>query len=90
MNPTDQAQRGSVRRTRALIGICACHLLHDGLSDVLYIFLPFWHSTFAISHAQAAFAVMLYFGTLGAFQIPAGILAERLGERRLLVLGTTL
>lgn len=73
-----------------MIGICACHLLHDGLSDVLYIFLPFWYSTFGISHAQAGFAVMLYYGAMGVFQIPAGILAERLGERLLLVLGTTI
>ena len=89
MNPTDQVQRRSARGARALFGIGACHLVHDGLSDSLYIFLPFWHAAFALSHTQVGLVVMLYFGALGAFQIPAGILAEHIGERFLLVAGTT-
>ena len=89
MNSPQHAHQASAGKTGVLLSICMCHLLHDGLADVLYVFLPLWKTTFVLSHAQVGLLVTLYCGTLAAFQIPAGILAERTGERRVLVIGTT-
>lgn len=80
--------RGSPGRFKILLTICACHLLHDGLADGLYVFLPRWQATFALSHSEVGLIVTLYFSAMAAFQIPAGILAERIGERLLIVAGT--
>ncbi len=52
--------------------------------------LPIWAETFGLSFLQVGFLKTLFSGAMATFQIPAGILAERLGERRLLVLGTIL
>ncbi|MDP6442269.1 MAG: MFS transporter [Pirellulaceae bacterium] len=88
MNDANQSSTPVVSRRGVLISICGCHLLHDGLADVIYVFLPFWRSEFDCTHAQLGVIVSLYFAALAVFQIPAGLLAERIGERRLLVAGT--
>ncbi|MDP7277052.1 MAG: MFS transporter [Planctomycetaceae bacterium] len=85
----DHSNKETAGRTGVLIGICGCHLLHDGLADTLYVFLPIWQKQFALSYAEVGLVVTLYFGALATFQLPAALLAERVGERRLLVVGTT-
>ena len=75
-------------RLGILLTACACHVVHDGLADVLYVFLPFWQVLFALSHSKVGLVVALYFAAMAAFQIPAGILAERTGERLLIAIGT--
>ncbi len=77
-------------RFRTLLTVCACHVVHDGLSDVLYVFLPYWQAMLALSHSQVGVVVALYFAAMAAFQIPVGMLAERSSERLLIVVGTTL
>ncbi len=64
------------------------HFLHDGFSDILYVFLPLWAGEFGLSLAQVGVIRTTYTGGMALFQIPAGLLAERWGERRLLVGGT--
>ena len=66
----------------------AMHFVHDGFSEILYVLLPVWASEFGLSLWQVGFVRTAYTGGMAAFQIPAGILAERFGERRLLMLGT--
>jgi MFS family permease len=76
-------------RRRATLGTGgAAHFVHDGLSDSLYVLLPLWVQGFGISHAQVGLLKMAFSGGLSAFQLPAGFLAERWGERILLGLGT--
>jgi FSR family fosmidomycin resistance protein-like MFS transporter len=76
-------------RSRAVLGTaCAIHFLHDGFSEILYVFLPLWAREFGLSFAQVGLIRSAYTGAMSAFQIPAGFLAERLGERRLLAAGT--
>jgi FSR family fosmidomycin resistance protein-like MFS transporter len=76
-------------RSRAVLGTaCAIHFLHDGFSEILYVFLPLWAREFGLSFAQVGLIRSAYTGAMSAFQIPAGFLAERLGERRLLAVGT--
>ncbi len=64
------------------------HFLHDGFSEILYVFLPLWAREFGLSFAQVGLIRSAYTGGMSAFQIPAGFLAERWGERRLLAVGT--
>ncbi|HUM15121.1 MAG TPA: MFS transporter [Candidatus Nitrosotalea sp.] len=77
------------RRARAVLATaCGAHFIHDGFSDILYILLPVWASEFGLSFAQVGLLKTLYTGGMASFQVPAGILAERRGEARLLAAGT--
>jgi MFS transporter, FSR family, fosmidomycin resistance protein len=73
---------------RVLTVACAAHFLHDAFSDLLYVFLPLWAGAFALSFAQVGAIRTAYSGGMALFQVPAGLLAERLGERWVLVAGT--
>jgi MFS transporter, FSR family, fosmidomycin resistance protein len=76
-------------RPRAvLLAASTIHFLHDGFSETLYVFLPLWASEFGLSFSQVGLIRTAYTGGMSAFQIPAGFLAERFGERRILALGT--
>ncbi|HEY3066452.1 MAG TPA: MFS transporter [Methylomirabilota bacterium] len=76
-------------RPRAVLGTAAgTHFVHDGFADVLYVLLPLWASEFALRFAQVGFLRTAYTGGMSLFQLPAGFLAERWGERRLLAAGT--
>ena len=69
---------------------CALHFLHDGFSDLLYALFPVWAREFSLSFTQVGLLRTAYSGALALFQIPAGFLAERWGEPRILAAGTTL
>jgi MFS family permease len=78
-----------IRRARAVLATaCGAHFIHDGFSDILYVLLPVWASEFGLTFAQVGLLKTLYTGGMAAFQVPAGILAERRGEARLLAAGT--
>ena len=82
-------QAGTNGRARAVLGAaCSIHFLHDGFSETLYVFLPLWAGEFGLSLAQVGVIRSAYTGGMSAFQLPAGFLAERWGERRLLAAGT--
>ena len=73
---------------RALASCCAAHTLHDGLSDVTYVLLPLLAQTFGLTLAQVGLIRAAHRTAMAAFQIPAGLFAERFGERNLLAFGT--
>jgi MFS family permease len=73
---------------RSLVSCCAAHTVHDGLSDVTYVLLPLLAQTFGLSLAQVGLIRSAHRTAMAAFQIPAGLFAERFGERGLLALGT--
>jgi FSR family fosmidomycin resistance protein-like MFS transporter len=75
-------------RQRVLAGTLSAHVLHDGYTDLLYVMLPVWQAEFALSLAQVGFLKTAYSAVMASLQVPAGFLAERLGERALLALGT--
>ncbi|HEV8310075.1 MAG TPA: MFS transporter [Methylomirabilota bacterium] len=76
-------------RARAVLGTAAAtHFLHDGFSDLLYVLLPLWAAEFRLTFAQIGVIRTAYSGGMSLFQIPAGLLAERWGERRVLAAGT--
>jgi MFS family permease len=71
-----------------LVTAALAHILHDGFSDVLYVLLPLWASEFGLTLTGVGVIKAVYTAGMALSQIPAGILAERWGERRLLVVGT--
>src|SRR5436309_6374123 len=78
-------------RARAVLAAaCSIHFVHDGFSDILYVLLPIWANEFRLTFAQVGMIRTAYSGGMAAFQIPAGLLAERWGERRLLAAGTAI
>lgn len=77
--------------SKRTLAVCSAgHTLHDGLSDVTYVLLPLLASAFGLSLAQVGLIRGAHRAAMAAFQIPAGILAERIGERGLLAFGTAL
>jgi MFS transporter, FSR family, fosmidomycin resistance protein len=78
-------------QTRRTLGTCcAAHTLHDGLSDVTYVLLPLLAQTFGLSLAQVGLIRAAHRTAMATFQIPAGLIAERFGERNLLAFGTAI
>jgi len=71
-----------------LVGAGAAHALHDGFADLIYVLLPVWQAEFALSFGALALLRGLYVGAMAALQLPASRLAERLGGRGVLALGT--
>src|SRR5262245_55350994 len=76
------------REKRTLATCCAAHTLHDGLSDVTYVLLPLLAQTFGLTLAQVGMIRSAHRVAMASFQIPAGLVAERFGERNLFALGT--
>ncbi|MBI2509740.1 MAG: MFS transporter, partial [Betaproteobacteria bacterium] len=76
------------QKKRTLATCCAVHTLHDGLSDITYVLLPLLAQAFGLSLAQVGLIRSAHRAAMAIFQIPAGIIAERLGERNLLAFGT--
>ena len=83
VRPDDARRRRGVLTTSG-----ATHFLHDGFSDSIYLLLPLWQAEFGLSLAATGLLKSCFSGALAAFQVPAGLLAERFGERALLAIGT--
>ena len=77
------------RTSRPILVSCStAHAAHDGLAEALLVLLPLWAQAFGLSLAQTGLLKSGFYAAMTAGQIPAGLLSERLGERRLLALGT--
>jgi MFS transporter, FSR family, fosmidomycin resistance protein len=77
-------------RRRTLWTACTAHALHDGYTDLIYLLLPIWQAEFAIGYGALAFLRGLAAASMAGLQVPAGRLAEHIGGRTTLVLGTAL
>lgn len=78
----------SQARSRGLLSACLTHALHDGYTDGLYAFLPVWQAQFGLSYAALAILRALYFGTMGAMQVPADRALQGLSPCAALILST--
>ncbi|HEY7665210.1 MAG TPA: MFS transporter, partial [Xanthobacteraceae bacterium] len=77
------------REERRAAGVaCGAHALHDGYTDLIYVMLPIWQKEFGLGYAELGLLRGLFSGTMAGLQIPAGLLAERLGTAAVLALGT--
>ncbi|HHT8833352.1 MFS transporter [Burkholderia cenocepacia] len=77
-------------RRRVLWLSCIAHAMHDGYTDMIYALLPVWQSEFGLDFAALAILRGIYAGTMATLQLSAGRLAQRLGSRTTLALGTLL
>jgi MFS transporter, FSR family, fosmidomycin resistance protein len=84
------AAQAAPSQRRTLATTCAVHFVHDGIGDALYVLLPVWASAFGLSYAQVGVLRTAYSTSLAFLQMPAGLLAERIGERALLAAGSLL
>ena len=89
-NPVLSPENTPARRRGTLAAGGFAHFVHDGLTDCQFVLLPVWAEVFGLSHAQAGLIKMCSSGALASLQLPAGILAEKFGERSVLSLGTML
>jgi MFS transporter, FSR family, fosmidomycin resistance protein len=90
LSAVGEGHAGVQRRGRVLTACCGAHILHDGYADLLYVLLPVWQAQFGLSFAEIGLLKTAYSGSMAALQMPASLLAERLGERLVLALGTAL
>ena len=79
---------GSTEQRRTLKACASAHVLHDGLADMLYALLPVLAQTLGLSYAQVGIIRGANKLATAALQLPAGLLAERIGALPLLTLGT--
>lgn len=87
-SPSALGDPGKPAERQAMGVACGAHALHDGYTDLVYVMLPIWQSEFGLSYAVLGLMRTVFSGTLASFQIPSTFLAERLGARLVLALGT--
>ena len=81
------AQQGLAQQQVVLLLCCIMHAIHDGYTSAMYLLLPLIATDLQLSYAQVGFLKTLISGGQSLFQLPGGIIAERVGERRMLALG---
>jgi FSR family fosmidomycin resistance protein-like MFS transporter len=75
------------RNPRVLIASCGAHLIQDGLGALQYVLLPILAQAFGLNYTQVGFLRAVSNSATTLLEIPAGVLAERFGEIRLLIFG---
>lgn len=85
---TSEASKNQERRALGVAG--GAHALHDGFTDLIWIALPIWQAEFGLSYAAAGALRTVFTGTMATLQIPASMLAERVGPGLVLAVGTAL
>ena len=80
----DTSARGS---RNALLVCCGAHIIQDGLVAVQYVFLPILAQSLGLNYAQVGLLRALSNSAMSLLELPSGILAERFGEKRLLMIG---
>lgn len=72
---------------RILVVTSALHICSDAFFAILYPLLPFIALDLGLSYAEVGLLKTAFSASSAVFQLPAGLLAERLGEYALLVWG---
>ena len=85
---TTEALPGRSVQRRDLAGTCLANMLHDGYTDQLYALLPIWQADFGLSYAGLGVVRVLYYGTMGALQVPGDKFIGRVSSRTVLAVGT--
>jgi FSR family fosmidomycin resistance protein-like MFS transporter len=85
-----QDTQGANAQRRTLAISSAAHFVHDGVADAFYVLLPIWAQAFGLTYVQVGTLRMAYSAAMACLQLPAGMLAERVGERALLAAGSML
>lgn len=77
----------NLRRRLTLAACCATHGVQDGLTASIYVLLPILAQSFGLGFAQVGMVRAVHSGAMGLLELPAGMLSERFGQRRLLAFG---
>ncbi len=80
--------RADERRALGVAGVA--HVVHDGYTDLLYLLLPIWQAEFGLGYAQVGMLKSCYVAVMATLQVPASLLAERIGPTCVLAGGTML
>jgi MFS family permease len=84
-------QKPAAKDERRVIGVaCGAHALHDGFTELIYVVLPIWQAEFGLPYAAVGLLRTIFSGTMASLQIPASLMAERLGGATVLAAGTAL
>lgn len=75
------------KRNLTLATCCGAHGLQDGLTSLVYVLLPILAQSFGLSYSQVGIIRAANSSAMTLFEIPSGILSERIGERTLLSFG---
>lgn len=75
------------RRKGILAICCGAHVVQDGLSAALYVILPVLAQAFGLNYAQIGILRAVNNGAMALLEMSSGFMAERFGERNLLVFG---
>lgn len=86
--PEHTERKREERRTLSVAS--GAHALHDGYTDLIYVMLPVWQAEFGLSYAAVGLLRGLFAGTMAGLQIPASLLADRIGAVVVLAGGTAL
>jgi len=70
-----------------LIACCGAHAIQDGLVALHYVLLPILAQTFGLNYAQVGLLRGLGYTATVLLEIPSGLLAEKTGERPLILFG---
>ncbi len=77
----------SVSNPREVWLITVAHAVNEFYSVALPPILPLLVNDFAISYAEAGALLTVFYVTYSVFQLPAGALADRIGQRWILAVG---
>lgn len=90
VEPQAVSPAAKAEERRALGVGCGAHALHDGYVDILVVMLPLWQAEFGLPYAAVGALRSVYTGTMASLQIPATMLADRIGAPLVLAVGTAL
>ena len=89
--PAEETVSLRTPRGRALLmAFLAAHMSHHVSNSLLNPLLPFIRDSFALSYAQAGFLVSAFSLSVGFSNAPIGVLADRVGARRVVAVGLVL
>ena len=88
-NSVSTPKLNSIKPRKYLWWCSVLHIINDGYISSLSILLPFIAVDLNLTYAQSGFLKTASHGAISATQIPAGILAEQLGDILILGIGTT-
>ena len=85
--PEQALEQAPDRRTGALVFASTCHMLRDGIFAILYPLLPAIAADMSLNYGQASLLRATFYSASAVLQIPAGFLAEKIGEYTVLTAG---
>lgn len=87
---TAEAPALPAQRRSLLVAFSVAHFAHHVTNSLLSALLPFIRDAFALSYTESGFAVTAYTVASGVTNAPFGVIADRMGPRRVIVGGLVL